>query len=69
MMADAPIFIDPAKCRGCKKCITACPFDALFMEGKLAVVKPDECRACNACIKACPFKAITSTAKAETKKA
>ena len=48
MMADAPIFIDPAKCRGCKKCITACPFDALFMEGKLAVVKPDECRACNA---------------------
>jgi len=69
MMADAPIFIDPAMCRGCKKCITACPFDALYMEGKLAVVKPDECRACNACIKACPFKAITSTAKAETKKA
>ncbi|NLG00744.1 MAG: 4Fe-4S binding protein, partial [Lentisphaerae bacterium] len=69
MMADAPIFIDPAMCRGCKKCITACPFDALYMEGKLAVVKPDECRACNACIKACPFKAITSTAKTETKKA
>jgi len=62
MMADAPIFIDPEMCRGCKKCITACPFDALYMEGKLAVVKPDECRACNACIKACPFKAITSTA-------
>lgn len=68
-MADAPIFIDPEKCKGCKKCITACPFDALYMEGKLAVVKPDECRACNACIKACPFKAISSTAKAETKKA
>ena len=67
-MADAPIFIDPEKCRGCKKCITACPFDALYMEGKLAVVKPDECRACNACVKACPFKAIVSTA-AETPKA
>ncbi|MDD4101673.1 MAG: electron transfer flavoprotein subunit alpha [Kiritimatiellae bacterium] len=62
-MAEAPIYIDPEKCRGCKKCITACPFDALFMEGKLAVVKPEECRACNACIKACPFKAITSTAE------
>jgi len=68
-MADAPIIIDPEKCRGCKKCITACPFDALFMEGKLAVLKPEECRACNACVKACPFKAIESTAKAETPKA
>lgn len=68
-MADAPIFIDPEMCRGCKKCITACPFDALYMEGKLAVVKPDECRACNACVKACPFKAITSTVKEEAKKA
>ena len=68
-MADAPIFIDPAKCKACKKCITACPFDALYMEGKLAVVKPDECRACNACVKACPFKAISSTAKEEVKKA
>jgi electron transfer flavoprotein alpha subunit len=68
-MADAPIFIDPAKCRGCKKCITGCPFDALYMEGKLAVVKPDECRACNACVKACPFKAIAATAQAEAPKA
>jgi len=67
-MADAPIFIDPAKCRGCKKCITACPFGALYMEGKLATLKPEECRACNACVKACPFKAISSTAQAEAKK-
>lgn len=59
-MAETPIQIDPSKCKGCKKCITACPFDALYMDGKLAVVKPDECRACNACVKACPFKAITS---------
>ncbi len=67
-MADAPIVIDPALCKGCKKCITACPFDALYMEGKLAVLKPDECRACNACVKACPFKAISATQKAEVKK-
>lgn len=63
-MADAPIFIDPDKCRGCKKCITACPFDALFMDGKLAVVKGDECRACNTCINSCPFLAISATAVA-----
>ena len=66
-MADTPVFIDPAKCKGCKKCITACPFDALYMEGKLAVLKPEECRACNACIKACPFFAISETPKTEVR--
>ena len=67
-MADTPIIIDSEKCRGCKKCITACPFAALYMEGKLAVLKPEECRVCNACVKACPFKAISSNVK-EAKKA
>jgi len=67
-MADTPIIIDSEKCRGCKKCISACPFDALYMEGKLAVLKPEECRACNACVKACPFKAISSNVKEEVKK-
>lgn len=62
-MADTPIFIDPAKCKGCKKCISACPFDALYMEGSLATLKPEECRACNACVKACPFHAISATPK------
>jgi len=66
-MADTPIIIDAEKCKGCKKCITACPFDALYMEGKLAVLKPEESRACNACVKACPFFAITSAPAAEAK--
>ena len=66
-MADTPIIIDSAKCRGCKKCITACPFDALYMEGKLAVLKPEECRVCNACVKACPFFAISTAPEAEVK--
>ena len=68
-MADAPIVVDPALCKGCKKCITACPFDALYMEGKLAVLKPEECRVCNACVKACPFKAISSVSTEEVRKA
>jgi len=62
-MADAPIIIDPEKCKGCKKCIKACPFEALYMEEKLAVLKPEECRACSACIKSCPFEAITEAEK------
>jgi electron transfer flavoprotein alpha subunit len=68
-MADTPIIIDSAKCKGCKKCITACPFDALYMEGKLAVLRPEECRACNACVKACPFFAITTAPETGTKAA
>lgn len=64
-MSDAPIIIDPALCKGCKKCITACPFDALEMQGKLAVLKVAECRACNACVKVCPFKAISSAPEKE----
>ena len=62
-MSDTPIIIDPVACKGCKKCIGACPFDALYMEGKLAVLKAAECRACNACVKACPFKAIKAVEK------
>ncbi|MCL1921181.1 MAG: electron transfer flavoprotein subunit alpha [Kiritimatiellaeota bacterium] len=62
-MSDTPIIIDPVACKGCKKCVTACPFDALYMEGKLAVLKAAECRACNACVKACPFKAIKAVEK------
>jgi len=64
-MSDAPIIIDPVLCKGCKKCITACPFDALEMQGKLAVLKVAECRACNACVKVCPFKAISSAPEKE----
>jgi electron transfer flavoprotein alpha subunit/NAD-dependent dihydropyrimidine dehydrogenase PreA subunit len=68
-MSDTPIIIDPALCKGCKKCISACPFDALEMQGKLAVLKAAECRACNACVKVCPFKAISSAPeKQETDK-
>lgn len=68
-MADTPIIIDKEKCRGCKKCITACPFDALYMEGKLAVLRPEECRVCNACVKACPFFAITAAPETGVKAA
>ena len=62
-MSNIPIIIDAEKCKGCKKCIKACPFEALYMEEKLAVLKPEECRACSACLDSCPFGAITEAEK------
>ena len=66
-MAEAPIKIDVAACKGCGKCVKGCGFGALSMVdkpgankiGKIAVVDASACKACSACVAACPFKAIS----------
>ncbi len=46
------------KCSGCKICIKSCPFSAIEIKDKKAVIDLDKCNLCGACVEACPFSAI-----------
>jgi electron transfer flavoprotein alpha subunit len=51
------IYILSDKCKGCNICVKSCPFDAITVVDKLALVN-EKCTNCGACIDTCPFKAI-----------
>jgi len=53
-----PIQIILEKCSGCSLCVKACPFDAIRIMDKLAVLDLDKCNLCGACVPACKLKAI-----------
>ncbi len=59
-MSNGPISIASEKCRGCKKCVGTCPFGAIRMNGKCAVLRPDQCRGCMDCLQSCPIGAVTA---------
>ena len=46
------------KCVGCEICVKACPFAAITMVDKKAVIDLDKCTLCSACIESCKFAAI-----------
>lgn len=45
-------------CIGCGKCVSACAFDAITLEGNLAYIDPEKCRLCRKCENECPQHSI-----------
>jgi len=45
-------------CIACETCVRVCPFDAISMEGNLAIIDYGRCRVCGLCIAQCPTRAI-----------
>ncbi|MEE8359378.1 MAG: electron transfer flavoprotein subunit alpha [Candidatus Omnitrophota bacterium] len=46
------------KCVGCKLCVKECPFAAIEIKDKKAVIDLDICTLCGACVSSCKFEAI-----------
>ncbi len=48
-------------CIGCGKCVDACIFNAITMDGKQAVLNLDECKGCGRCAMVCKKDAVRIT--------
>ncbi|MCG2660308.1 MAG: electron transfer flavoprotein subunit alpha [Kiritimatiellae bacterium] len=57
-MENEPIVVIKDKCVGCRLCIKSCPFGAITMQDKLAVIELAKCTLCGACVEICKFEAI-----------
>ena len=52
------VYIVSEKCCGCSVCVKACPFDAIRLMEKRAVIDANKCTLCGACVETCKFKAV-----------
>jgi ferredoxin len=51
------VAVNKEKCKGCKLCVEACPYGAIRMREKKAIIG-EGCTNCGACIDSCEFGAI-----------
>lgn len=65
-MENITILLD--KCTGCTLCVKSCPFGAIHMANKKAVIDVAKCNLCGACEIICKFKAIAIKKDASSKK-
>lgn len=61
-------FILSKLCKGCQRCMRACPHGAISMSMSLAVVDPEKCVECEACMEVCMHGAITTVQDSEQQK-
>lgn len=52
------LVVDAERCVGCKRCVRACAFGGIVVEGRLAH-PTDACTLCGSCVEACPVQAIS----------
>ncbi|MDD5135744.1 MAG: electron transfer flavoprotein subunit alpha [Candidatus Omnitrophica bacterium] len=66
MASSIQILLD--KCTGCTLCVKACPFGAIHIANKKAVIDMGKCNLCGACVPVCKFKAIKLNKEAAAKR-
>jgi len=57
------IRVNVENCVGCQACLDSCPYDAIMMQGDVAVIL-ETCQLCRACLSACPEGAIQEVEEA-----
>lgn len=56
------------KCNGCGLCVRVCPFGAIKVVSKKALIDLDKCNLCGACLESCKFNAIEIKEQAQKEK-
>ncbi|MHA1820443.1 MAG: 4Fe-4S binding protein [Promethearchaeota archaeon] len=56
-----PIQINPTLCKGCARCLRACPNKAISFKGNQRLIDYKKCKGCLTCVNVCPNNAITVT--------